>query len=74
MNSVRPKEIFNKMTIFVVGSVLLAIILIVRLFQIQVLDHNYYQDMATRLQYGLVELPAQRGEILIKDYHSNEEF
>lgn len=30
--------------------------------------------MATKGQYGNIELPAQRGEIIITDYHSGEEF
>ena len=74
MNSVRPKELFSKITLFIVGSTFITIVLIIRLFQLQVLSHGYYQDMATRGQYGLIELPAQRGEILIKDFHSDEQF
>ena len=50
------------------------IIILIRLFQLQVLEHGYYQEIATREQYGYIELPAQRGEIIIKDYHSGEEF
>lgn len=38
------------------------------------IDHNYYETIATREQHGYTEIPAQRGEIIIKDYHSNEEF
>ena len=69
-----PKEVFNKITIFIVGSSLIAIILVGRLFQLQVMAHDYYQEIATREQYGVTELPAQRGEILIQDEHSGEEF
>lgn len=74
MQTIRPKEIFNKITIFVVGATLVSAILIIRLFQLQVLAHSHYQDIATREQYGFIEIPAQRGEIIIKDYHSDEEF
>lgn len=62
------------MTIFLVGSGLITFILIARLFQLQVLANDYYQQIATREQFGFSEIPAQRGEILIKDYHSDEEF
>lgn len=74
LRSFKPKEVFNKMNIFVIGSTLICTIIIIRLFQLQVLSHDYYQNLATQEQSGLVELPAQRGNIIIKDYHSNEEF
>lgn len=48
--------------------------IILRLFQLQVLSYDYYQNLATQEQYGFTELPAQRGNIIIKDYHSGEEF
>lgn len=74
LRSFKPKEVFNKMNIFIVGSTLIGTIIIIRLFQLQVLSHDYYQNLAMQEQSGLVELPAQRGNIIIKDYHSNEEF
>lgn len=49
-------------------------ILIIRLFQLQVLEHDYYETVAAKEQLGYMELPAQRGEIIIKDHHSGEEF
>lgn len=70
----RQKDLFNKITIFIIASALIAIVLIIRLFQLQVLAHTYYQDLATKGQYGVIELPAKRGEIIITDYHSGEEF
>ncbi len=74
MHSLRPKEVFNKLTIFIVGSSLVTLIILIRLFQLQVLAHDYFQEIATREQYGFIDLPAQRGDIVIKDYHSGEEF
>ncbi|MEK7085726.1 MAG: penicillin-binding transpeptidase domain-containing protein, partial [Patescibacteria group bacterium] len=70
----RPRELFNKITIFVIGSTIITVGIILRLFQLQVLSYDYYQNLATQEQYGLMELPAQRGNIIIKDYHSGEEF
>lgn len=64
----------NKITFLIIGAGLITIILIVKLFSLQILNHKYYQDIATREQYGYVELSAGRGEIIIKDYHSDEEF
>ncbi len=74
LRSFKPKEVFNKMNIFVIGSTVICTIIIIRLFQLQILSHDYYQNLAMQEQSGLVELPAQRGNIIIKDYHSNEEF
>jgi len=74
LRSLKPKEVFNKMNIFIIGSTVICTIIIVRLFQLQVLSHDYYQNLATQEQSGVVELPAQRGNIIIKDHHSNEEF
>lgn len=70
----RKKLVVNKIAIFVVSTSLISLILIVRLFDLQILKHNYYEKIATSEQYGYTELPAQRGDIIIKDYHSGEEF
>ncbi len=74
MRTSGKKDLFNKVNIFVIGASLVTIILIARMFQLQIIEHDYYQKIATREQYGFIELPAQRGDIIIKDYHSNEEF
>lgn len=74
MRTYRPKQLTNKSTFLIIGTAFITIILIIKLFQLQVLAHDYYQEIATKEQYGLMELPAQRGEIVIQDYHSNEEF
>lgn len=69
-----PNEPAKKIIILIIGSVFFAGVLIIRLFSLQVLQHEYYQKVASREQLGYVEIPAQRGEIVIKDYHSDEEF
>ncbi len=74
LRSLKPKEVFNKMTIYIVGSVLITLLIIIRLFQLQVLSHDYYQNLAMLEQSGFIDLPAQRGSIIIKDHHSGEEF
>lgn len=48
-------------------------IIILRLFQLQVLRHDHYQAVAAKEHYGYTELPARRGEIFIKDYASGED-
>ncbi|MBT4916888.1 penicillin-binding protein 2 [Candidatus Peregrinibacteria bacterium] len=64
----------NKITFLIVGSAFITITLIARLFYLQVISHSYFEELATREQYGFIDLPAQRGEIVMKDYHSGEEF
>lgn len=73
-NHRRPKIYFNKINLFIVGSALITLIILARLFQLQIIQHTYYQNIASASQLGTIELPAQRGEVLIKDHHSNEEF
>jgi len=53
---------------------LITFIIIYKLFSLQVINHAYYRDIAFKNQQGVMTLPAQRGEILIKDKHSGEEF
>lgn len=74
LHSKSQKEFSNKIIIFLVGSGLVAFILIARLFQLQVLANDYYEQIAAQEQFGYSEIPAQRGEIIIKDAHSDEEF
>ncbi len=56
--------------IFVMGF--FAIVIIFRLFYLQVVKSSYYQQVAAKEHYGVTELPARRGEIFIKDYASGE--
>ena len=43
-----------------------------RLFQLQILKHNEYSETAKGQHFGAIDLPARRGEILVKDTHSGE--
>ncbi|NIA01960.1 MAG: hypothetical protein GWP15_01105 [Nitrospirae bacterium] len=70
----KPRVEINKITFLIVGMAFITAIILIKLFQLQILDNDYYQEIAAREQYGYIELPAQRGEIIITDYHSGEEF
>lgn len=52
--------------------VILVGVITVRLFYLQVLRHDFYQQVAAKEHYGYTELPARRGEIFIQDYASGE--
>ncbi len=51
---------------------LMFLIIILRLFQLQVFQHNIYAQAALSQHLGSVELPAKRGDIYVKDAHSGE--
>jgi len=74
MRNIRPKEIINRITILIIASTLITVVLIIRLFQLQILQYDHYSAIAAKEQYGFSEQAAQRGEIIIKDHHSDEEF
>lgn len=48
-------------------------VIIIRLFYLQILRHDYYEKVAAKEHYGYSELPARRGEIFIKDYASGDQ-
>lgn len=60
--------------LFILKGVVTAVgaIIIFRLFYLQVVRHDYYQQVAAKEHYGETELPARRGEIFVKDYSSSE--
>ncbi len=45
-----------------------------RLFYLQIVKGNYYQEIAFEKNQGYTEIPARRGEILIQDSHSGEPY
>ncbi len=49
-------------------------LIILRLFYLQVWMHDHYEAIAEREQYGYTMLPARRGDILVSDYPSGEEY
>lgn len=63
---------WNRNLIFFVIIGVCTLIIIIRLFQLQILAHDHYAAIAAREHYGYSELPAHRGEIFIKDYASGE--
>lgn len=74
MRSTRPKISIDKTLFFTVASAMIMVIILGRLFQLQIIQHGHFEALAEASQHGELEISAQRGEILIKDHHSNEEF
>lgn len=74
VESRRPKSPPNRLlTIFVIQCIMIGII-IVRLFFLQVINTNYYTNIAAKEHNGYTELPARRGEILIRDKSTNDTY
>ena len=64
----------NKARIYslIVVAVILFLIILGRLFQLQILEHKKYSETANNQHFGAIDLPARRGEILVRDTHSGE--
>lgn len=65
---------FNTISVLIIAAILVSVVIVSRLFYLQVLKHGYYQEAAAREHQGYTELPAKRGEIKVKDYTTGEEF
>ena len=70
----KPKFHFNRLTFLIGLSVLITLIIIGQLFYLQIIRGDYYLAIAQKEHLGYIELPARRGEILTKDYASNETY
>ncbi len=58
---------------FITFIVSLCFLLIIgRLFQLQVMDHTDYSEAANDQHFGAITLNAKRGEILVRDTHSGD--
>ncbi|MFH0820576.1 MAG: penicillin-binding protein 2 [Candidatus Peregrinibacteria bacterium] len=53
-------------------TVVLFFVILGRLFQLQILNYSLYSKIAEEQHFGAIELPARRGEILVRDTHSGE--
>lgn len=68
----RPKTPLNRLKIILIIQYTIVGIIILRLFWLQVVKANYYRTVAAKEHYGYTELPARRGEILIRDNNSKD--
>ncbi|MFA7278018.1 MAG: penicillin-binding protein 2 [Candidatus Gracilibacteria bacterium] len=68
----RPKTAPDRLKIILIIQYSIIGIIILRLFWVQVIQGNYYRTVAAKEHYGYTELPARRGEILIRDNNSKD--
>ncbi|MBT6069346.1 penicillin-binding protein 2 [Candidatus Peregrinibacteria bacterium] len=64
----------NRIHILIVLFIICFSLVGLKIFWFQIIKHGHYDKIATREHLGYAELPARRGEILITEYHSGEEF
>jgi len=76
MPKLRKRESFEigRIMVLVIFLCVICGIVIFRLFFLQVINHGVYKAKADKQHQGTTSLPARRGDILIKDYHSSEVF
>lgn len=64
----------NTITFLMAIVAISCLIILVRLFYLQVVKHNFYNEAAAQAHQGYTELPAKRGEILVNDYTNGEKY
>ena len=70
----KPTHFFNPITLLMVLIALSTIVIVGRLFYLQVVKYGFYQEAAAKEHSGYTELPAKRGEILVEDYSSGDTY
>lgn len=68
------KNHINRISVLLFFSLLCTGIIVLKLFQLQVVQAGQYRKVADRNHQGNTELPARRGEILITDANSSEDY
>jgi len=63
---------FNTIHFLIIIFAFLALIIVARLFYLQIMRGDFYAAAAAREHQGYTELPAKRGEILVQDYTTGE--
>lgn len=66
------KIIFNRLTFLALIILIMALCIILKLFKLQIIDHNYYTALAKDQQEFFSELLPKRGEIFIQEPKANE--
>ncbi len=54
--------------------IVICVMVLSKVFYLQVVKHDYFVNVALAAQQGFKELEANRGEIFLKDFHSQNDF
>ena len=66
------KTIFSRVFVLIGFTAFIFFIILFRLFQLQILHYDEYSKKARSQHFGAIDLPARRGDILVRDTHSGE--
>lgn len=64
---------YDRIALIMMGVVVLTALIVGRLFDLQVLQHPFYEALAQDQHIIWKELQPERGEIFVYDYHGNPE-
>ena len=62
----------GRLIFLMIMATVIFVVIILRLFQLQIMRYQNYHDIANAQHYGAITLNAKRGEILTRDEHSGE--
>ncbi len=62
----------SRITILMIFVFAVFLVIIFRLFHLQIMNHEQYIAVAEEQHFGAIDLPARRGDIYVKDTHSGE--
>lgn len=62
----------SRITIMMIFVFAVFLVILMRLFQLQIMNHDQYIAIAEEQHFGAIDLPARRGDIYVKDTHSGE--
>lgn len=65
---------FDRLTILMLFLVVASFFVVGKLFKMQVLDYHFYSVLASDQHVFLKKLVPERGEVFLRDYHSDSEF
>lgn len=74
MTGFRPKKSLSRIVFLLVFTGFFLLVIIGKLFYLQIIKHSYYAAKAKEGHLGYTEIEPRRGEILAKDFHSGEIF
>lgn len=62
----------SRLLILIILVFVVFFLIILRLFQLQIMRHDQYIAIAEEQHFGAIDLPAKRGDIYVQDTHSGE--
>lgn len=71
-NTIKGGHTRSRLLILIIVVFIVFSVIILRLFQLQIMRHDQYISIAEEQHFGAIDLPAKRGDIYVQDTHSGE--